>query len=192
MDSKLTPEKLSKKLSSANQLDPPDIREIEFDVRSMGHLPPQDFIALTATEVAAKPWINSRMITVEWNYHIPTRPDGTDETNLKNFLDRLKDVDGEQAVFDRCQALNIQYLGTHRIGFLSFDPAGPFKTIFAFSDDALLNLFLDLPTIPGTNSAAWQQLEAAVDRNFRLWIGRTSPLRITTYRPAIGWTSAQR
>lgn len=189
-----TAAEIGKKLMAGGDLDPPEIQEIEFEVRSMGHLPPQGFSALSAGDVAAKPWINQRMITLEWNYHIPTPPDGSNETNLKDFLDRLKDDDGEKAVHDHAQDLGFQYLGTHRIGFLSYDPAGHFKTLFAFQEDAQLDFFLGLPTIPaGTqNAATWQKLEDALDRNFRKWMGRTSPLRITTYRPAIGWNAAQR
>jgi hypothetical protein len=194
MVKELTPEELGKKLRSAGRLDPPDIHEVVFEVRSMGHFPPQGFAALTAAEVAAKDWIANRMITVEWNYHVPTHPEGVSEANLKDFLDRLKGDDGEKAVHEHCRDLGFHYLGTHRLGFLSFEQAGPFKTIFAFKDDTLLDHFLALPSIPAgiADAATWQRLEGALDENFRKWIGRTSPMRITTYRPAISWNSAQR
>lgn len=186
---------LARRLAAAGGLNPPDIREIEFEVRSMGHLPPKGFEALSDADVAAKEWIGDRMIVMEWNYHIPTQPMSDNEVNLKDFLDSLKDdQQGEAAVFARCKALGIQYMGTYRLGYLSFDPAGHFKTIFAFANDAQVEHFMALPDVSGTPADAredWQKLDEAIDRNFRRWSGKTSPQRIISYRPAIAWRGAK-
>ncbi|MGF1611376.1 MAG: hypothetical protein ACFCUQ_18380 [Kiloniellales bacterium] len=195
MSKEVTREELARRLAAAASLNPPEIREIEFEVRSMGHLPPKGFAALSDADVAGKDWIGNRMIVMEWNYHIPTQPMSDNEANLKDFLDNLKDdLQGEEAVFKRCKTLGIQYMGTYHLGYLSFDPAGHFKTIFAFADDVQVEHFMALPDVSGAPADAranWKALDEVIDRNFRRWIGKTSPQRIISYRPAIAWRGAK-